>query len=59
LYANLGSAPASLGWAPIKDIVMRWASIGLIGMGLVVIIWMWVAPIRDDVRQDQSRRGPF
>jgi len=48
--------PPGLGWGDGSNI-MLFAGLGLIGMGLVVIIWMWVAPVRQDVRQDQ--RGPF
>lgn len=55
IYQGLSGPPSSLGWGPLQDIVYRWMTIGLIGMGIVVIIWMWVSPIRDDVRQDVER----
>jgi len=57
IYSNLGGPPASLGWGNIPDIILNWMAVALIGLGLVVVLWMWLSPIRDDVRQDVERRG--
>lgn len=57
IFTNIGGPPSSLGWGPLGENVIFWMSVSLIGLGVVVIIWMWVSPIRDDVRQDVERRG--
>lgn len=36
-------------------VVMLWASISLIALPLVVILWWWLAPLKSDVRQDTVR----
>jgi len=57
LKANLDfSAAAALGW-PTGQAVLFFASLSLIGLGLAMIVWLWYAPIREDVRQEV--RGPF
>jgi len=47
-------APASLNW-PEFDFYF-FMSLGLVGLGIVVIVWLISAPIRNDVRQEQQ--GP-
>lgn len=42
----------SLGWGTPQNTVMMFAGLGFIGLSLTVIIWLKVAPVRDDVRQD-------
>lgn len=57
IFSNIGGPPASLGWGPIAENVMFWMGVGLVGLGVVVVIWMFVSPIRDDVRQDVEGGG--
>lgn len=49
---------SDLGWGNPGMVVMLFMGLSLIGLGIVVILWFIVSPIRDDVRQDQ-RRPPF
>lgn len=49
---------SDLGWGNPGMVVMLFMGLSLIGLGIVVIIWFIVSPIRDDVRQDQ-RQPPF
>lgn len=60
IYNNVidESMMTGLGWGSPQDTIMLFAGLGLIGMGLVVVLWWIVSPIRDDVRQEQ-RRPPF
>jgi len=52
--AALGTNAA--GWTPVNFLFFM--SLGLIGLFLVLIVWFWYAPIRNDVRQEQ-RQPPF
>lgn len=54
---NLGSTPASLGWPDVNFIFFM--ALGLIGLVIVVFIWLIVAPIRNDVRQEVGPRRRF
>lgn len=45
----------AVGWDPVNFIFFM--SLGLIGLVLVLFFWLWYAPIRNDVRQDQ--RPPY
>lgn len=49
---------ADLGWGAPQDVVMLFAGLGMIGLGIVVLLWWIASPIRDDVRQEQQR-PPF
>lgn len=53
---SIGSPPAALNWPEVSFIFFM--SLGLIGLTLSVIIWLIVAPVRNDVRQD-VQRPPF
>jgi len=57
MYQAVPSAPDSLGWGSIKDTIFGTMTLAFIGLGLVVLVWWWFRPIRQDVRQDT--RGPF
>lgn len=48
-----------LGWGAPQNVVMLFAGIGLIGLGLAVVVWWIFGWIREDVRQDVQPRGPF
>ncbi|MFB6198928.1 MAG: hypothetical protein ABEI52_11790 [Halobacteriaceae archaeon] len=41
------------GWTPVNFLFFM--SLGLIGLVLVLFVWFWYAPIRNDVRQEQRR----
>lgn len=56
-YLNMHKPADSLGW-PDGTQVLFFVSLALIGIILVAFVWLWVAPVRDDVRQD-VRQGPF
>lgn len=43
---------SALGWGDPGLTLLLFMGIGLIGLGLVVILWWLVGWIRDDVRQD-------
>ena len=54
-YLNMDrTAINSLGWAD-GSLVMEFVGLGLLALAVVVSLWMWVVPIRDDVRQDLER----
>lgn len=53
------SLMSDLGWGSPFDVAVLFAALALIGLGLVMLIWWIVSPIRDDVRQEQVRRGGF
>lgn len=46
-------APAIGSWVQLD--MMFFSALGLIGLVIVVIIWLIVAPVRNDVRQDVRR----
>jgi len=46
-------APSVAGWTDVN--FLYFASLGFIGLTLVVIVWLIVAPVRNDVRQDVRR----
>lgn len=48
----------SLGWGTPQTLTIRFMGLGLVGLLAVIIIWLWVSPIREDVRQEE-RRPPF
>jgi len=56
IAATVDGPPASLGWPDVN--IIFFMALGLIGLVLVVFVWMWVAPIRRDVRQERQR-PPF
>lgn len=50
------SLMGSLGWGDPGTVALLFMGLGLVGLGLVVILWWIVGWVRDDVRQD--RRVP-
>lgn len=54
---SLAGPPAALGWSDPRFYFFM--ALGLVSLSLVVIVWLWVSPIRSDVRQDVNRGGPF
>jgi len=52
--AGVGTVPASLGWSVPSYLFFM--GLGLMGLVFTVFIWLWVAPVRRDVRQEQTRR---
>ena len=61
IYHNVidESTMESLGWGTPQFTTIRFMGLGLVGLLLATMVWLWVAPIREDVRQDQRPRGPF
>jgi uncharacterized membrane protein len=55
-FAGMTGPPASLGWTD-GGVILTFFGYSVVAIILVVFIWMWVSPVRDDVRQEQ--RGPF
>lgn len=55
ISGGLPGPPASLGWSDPGSTTMLFASVGLVALLLVVIIWFIVAPIRADQRQEVRR----
>jgi len=51
ISTTIGGPPASLGWTT-NEHFYTFMALGLIGLILVVLVWLWVSPIREDVRQD-------
>lgn len=51
----------SLGWGSPQDTVYLFATLAMIGLVFVVVIWWIARPIRNDVRQDTRPPGgpPF
>jgi len=60
IYTNTinPSLMTSLGWGAPQDVVMLFVALASAGLSIVVIIWWLVAPIREDVRQQQRFGGP-
>lgn len=50
---------SDLGWGVPFDVLVLFAGIAMLALGVVVVLWWIVSPIRDDVRQEQVRRGGF
>lgn len=50
-YAAFGEPPAALGWGTPASTTLTFASVGMLGLFLVLIIWFVYAPIRQDQRQ--------
>ncbi len=50
-FSALGEPPAGLGWGSPALKTMTFASFGFLGLILVLVIWFWYAPIREDRRQ--------
>ncbi|TQQ78602.1 hypothetical protein EGH24_13855 [Halonotius terrestris] len=57
ISAAIDGPPASLGWGDPR--IYFFMALGLVSLSLIVIVWLWVSPIRRDVRQDIDRGGPF
>lgn len=58
LVANLRPPAASLGW-PEFSVVYEYAALALIGVSIVIILWMILARVRQDTRQELQPRRPF
>lgn len=54
-YFAFGEPPSSLGWGSPALNVVAFASFGILGLFLVLIIWLVYAPIRQDQRQEFRR----
>lgn len=52
---QLGTPAPSLGWPTVN--IMFFMALGLIGLVMTVVIWLVVAPIKRDVRQET--RPPY
>lgn len=50
-YFAFGEPPSSLGWGSPALNTLAFASVGMLGLFLVLIIWTVYAPIRLDQRQ--------
>lgn len=50
-YFAFGEPPSGLGWGSPALNAITFASVGMLGMFLVLIIWVVYAPIRSDTRQ--------
>lgn len=50
-YTSFGDPPSSLDWGSPGSITLLFSSFGFIGLMLVLVIWLIVAPIREDRRQ--------
>jgi len=51
-HAAFGDPPASLGWDSPGGTVLAFTAAGFLGLALVLVIWLVVAPIRRDQRQE-------
>lgn len=59
LFLNMDfSAAKEMGWDN-RDTLMKFAGLSLVGLSIVMILWMILAPIRQDVRQDVGPPGPY
>jgi len=52
IFNSLTGPPDALGWGDGSTFLL-FMGYGLAGLGLTTIIWLIVAEIRDDVRQEQ------
>jgi len=46
-----------LGWGTPQDVAVLFGAIALLALGVVVVMWWIIGPIRDDVRQEQGPGG--
>lgn len=46
-----------LGWGVPQDVAVLFGALALIGLLLVIFFWWITKPVREDVRQEQIRRG--
>ena len=51
MYAAFGEPPAALGWGKPGADALEFASVGMLGTMLVIVIYFVYAPIREDQRQ--------
>lgn len=60
VYTNVVDSQemTDLGWGAPQDVVYLFMTISMIALGIVVILWWVASPIRDDVRQEETR-PPF
>ena len=49
--AAFGDPPSSLGWGDPASTAVTFASVGFVGLFLVLVVWFISAPVRSDVRQ--------
>lgn len=49
------SLMTDLNWASPQDVVLLLGGLALIAMLIIVFIWWIVSPVREDVRQEQTR----
>jgi len=54
--ATMPAPAGSLGW-PEYSYIYRFFALAIVGIIFVVLAWLWVSPIKEDVRQEQQ--GPF
>lgn len=59
IYAGLNFADMPSQWGSPQDVTYLFMTLGFIGLLGVIFIWWYVSPVRDDVRQDVQRQGPF
>jgi uncharacterized BrkB/YihY/UPF0761 family membrane protein len=52
-----GQLMTDLGWGVPGDTVLLFAALALIAMMLIIFIWWITKPVREDVRQEQTRGG--
>lgn len=50
-YVGLAGPPESLGWGTPGTTTVMFASFGILGLLLVLVIWLVAAPIQRDQRQ--------
>lgn len=58
IHSNLTFGDLPAGWGGGPDVVMLFAGLAFIGLSIVLIVWLIVGSIRDDVRQETTR-PPF
>lgn len=52
VYFGFGEPASSLNWGEPGKLALTYASFGMLGVFLVIILWFVYAPIKEDVRQE-------